>query len=230
MRGRTLQAPALADAARPRARGGGPRAGRRRARRCSSRAASRAELAFLRDAARAAYAAAERMQALAARASPVDYPDHALARGARARRAPDRRRFRRAPVPGRRSAASTRTRARRRCTPRCSSSSRARWPPSSRPRRQRRGRARADAGLQRVRPARGRERLARHGPRRRRAGACWPAAACAAACTGRAPDLERLVDGDVPATTDFRSLYAGLERDWLGLEPSVSAPPLELVR
>jgi len=37
---------------------------------------------------------------------------------------------------------------------------------------------------------------------------------------GNAPDLTRLVDGDVPATTDFRALYTALERDWLGLRPS----------
>jgi len=37
---------------------------------------------------------------------------------------------------------------------------------------------------------------------------------------GSAPDLERLVDDDVPATTDFRALYTALERDWLGLRPS----------
>jgi uncharacterized protein (DUF1501 family) len=37
---------------------------------------------------------------------------------------------------------------------------------------------------------------------------------------GTAPDLGALVDGDVPATTDFRALYTTLERDWLGLTPS----------
>ena len=37
--------------------------------------------------------------------------------------------------------------------------------------------------------------------------------------TGTAPDVEALVDGDVPATTDFRRLYTTLERDWMGLRP-----------
>ncbi|MEQ1891492.1 MAG: hypothetical protein ABL998_03025, partial [Planctomycetota bacterium] len=37
---------------------------------------------------------------------------------------------------------------------------------------------------------------------------------------GKPPDLDALVDGDVPATTDFRALYTALERDWLGLAPS----------
>ena len=46
---------------------------------------------------------------------------------------------------------------------------------------------------------------------------------------GRAPDLTRLVEGDVPHSTDFRSLYTTLERDWMGLEPSSAFPSLELV-
>jgi uncharacterized protein (DUF1501 family) len=37
---------------------------------------------------------------------------------------------------------------------------------------------------------------------------------------GRAPNLARLVDGDVPVDVDFRSIYAALERDWLGLAAS----------
>lgn len=36
---------------------------------------------------------------------------------------------------------------------------------------------------------------------------------------GERPDLERLVQGDVPSTTDFRGIYSQLERDWMGLEP-----------
>ena len=35
---------------------------------------------------------------------------------------------------------------------------------------------------------------------------------------GQRPDLDRLVDGDVPSTTDFRGLYRQLEEDWMGLE------------
>ena len=40
---------------------------------------------------------------------------------------------------------------------------------------------------------------------------------------GEAPDLGRLVDGDVPATTDLRSLYRGLEEGWMRLRPSSTA-------
>ncbi len=34
---------------------------------------------------------------------------------------------------------------------------------------------------------------------------------------GKAPDLDALVDGDVPATQDFRGVYAALENDWMGV-------------
>jgi uncharacterized protein (DUF1501 family) len=37
---------------------------------------------------------------------------------------------------------------------------------------------------------------------------------------GTPPDLERLVDGDVPATTDLRGVIGALEHDWLGQPPS----------
>jgi len=47
---------------------------------------------------------------------------------------------------------------------------------------------------------------------------------------GTPPDLARLVDGDVPVTTDFRSIYAGLERGWMEMPPSASdVEPLDLV-
>jgi uncharacterized protein (DUF1501 family) len=49
-----------------------------------------------------------------------------------------------------------------------------------------------------------------------------------AGCLGTAPDLERLDDGDVPWSTDFRALYAGLERDWFGLAPTLEEPPFPL--
>ncbi|MCC6407066.1 MAG: DUF1501 domain-containing protein [Planctomycetes bacterium] len=45
---------------------------------------------------------------------------------------------------------------------------------------------------------------------------------------GTPPDLEALVEGDVPFTTDFRALYAALERDWLGVKPSTKTKPLTL--
>ncbi len=49
-----------------------------------------------------------------------------------------------------------------------------------------------------------------------------------AGLAGTPPDLGRLVDGDVPSTTDFRSIYTALERDWMGLAASTSlaAAPL----
>ncbi len=46
---------------------------------------------------------------------------------------------------------------------------------------------------------------------------------------GRAPDLARLEEGDVPFSTDFRSVYTTLERDWLGLEPSTSHAALDVL-
>ena len=45
---------------------------------------------------------------------------------------------------------------------------------------------------------------------------------------GSAPDLEALEEGDVPHRIDFRSIYAGLERDWMGVAPSSEIEPLEL--
>lgn len=45
---------------------------------------------------------------------------------------------------------------------------------------------------------------------------------------GTPPDLERLVDGDVPFTTDFRGLYSTLESDWLGVERSTDVAPVPL--
>ncbi|MEM6569503.1 MAG: DUF1501 domain-containing protein [Planctomycetota bacterium] len=36
---------------------------------------------------------------------------------------------------------------------------------------------------------------------------------------GERPDLGRLVEGDIPSTTDFRGLYRQLEVDWMDLRP-----------
>lgn len=47
---------------------------------------------------------------------------------------------------------------------------------------------------------------------------------------GRGPDLANLSQGDVPFTTDFRSIYACLEKDWMGLAASSDVPPLALVQ
>ncbi len=46
---------------------------------------------------------------------------------------------------------------------------------------------------------------------------------------GTAPDLQRLENGDVPPTTDFRSVYAALERDWMRLNSATNAASLELI-
>ena len=46
---------------------------------------------------------------------------------------------------------------------------------------------------------------------------------------GTPPDLERLDAGDVRHTTDFRSIYTMLERDWLGLTPSTEVEALDLL-
>jgi len=42
---------------------------------------------------------------------------------------------------------------------------------------------------------------------------------------GTPPDLTNLNEGDIPYTTDFRSIYTTLEKDWLGLEASTSISP-----
>lgn len=39
---------------------------------------------------------------------------------------------------------------------------------------------------------------------------------------GTPPDLTHLDEGDIPFTTDFRSIYTALEQDWLGLKASTS--------
>ncbi len=44
--------------------------------------------------------------------------------------------------------------------------------------------------------------------------------AVAAGAHGTPPDLQNLVDGDVPATMDFRAVHRRLEADWMGLEPA----------
>jgi uncharacterized protein (DUF1501 family) len=46
---------------------------------------------------------------------------------------------------------------------------------------------------------------------------------------GTPPDLDALVDGDVPGTTDFRSVYTLLERDWMGEAPSSDVEALPLL-
>ena len=43
---------------------------------------------------------------------------------------------------------------------------------------------------------------------------------------GGVPDLSALETGDVPYSVDFRSVYAALERDWLGLRAGTEVEPL----
>ncbi|HEX6884534.1 MAG TPA: DUF1501 domain-containing protein [Planctomycetota bacterium] len=45
---------------------------------------------------------------------------------------------------------------------------------------------------------------------------------------GTPPDLNGLVDGDVPFTTDFRALYSAIEQDWMGLERTLPVAPFPL--
>ena len=50
---------------------------------------------------------------------------------------------------------------------------------------------------------------------------------------GQSPRLGALVDGDVPSTVDFRSLYSAILRDWLNVPPAAvvgPAPVLGLLR
>ena len=43
---------------------------------------------------------------------------------------------------------------------------------------------------------------------------------------GGVPDFSALETGDVPYSVDFRSVYAALERDWLGLRAGTEVEPL----
>jgi uncharacterized protein (DUF1501 family) len=47
---------------------------------------------------------------------------------------------------------------------------------------------------------------------------------------GMPPDLGALADGDLPARIDFRSLYAGVLQDWLGLQSSPVLGPVTPLR
>ena len=46
---------------------------------------------------------------------------------------------------------------------------------------------------------------------------------------GTPPQLNGLVDGDIPSTTDFRRVYSALERDWMGQRPSTAVSSLGFV-
>lgn len=46
---------------------------------------------------------------------------------------------------------------------------------------------------------------------------------------GTPPDLERLVDGDVPATTDLRGMIGALEHEWMGQAPSSDRPRIDVL-
>ena len=47
---------------------------------------------------------------------------------------------------------------------------------------------------------------------------------------GTPPDLDRLVEGDVPPTTDFRGIYTMLEREWMGLRASTGVAAEDWLR
>jgi uncharacterized protein (DUF1501 family) len=46
---------------------------------------------------------------------------------------------------------------------------------------------------------------------------------------GKAPDLELLERGDLPFSTDFRSIYADLQSRWLGVQPIPGVPSLQVI-
>ena len=48
---------------------------------------------------------------------------------------------------------------------------------------------------------------------------------------GTPPNLRQLEQGDVPYSTDFRAIYAAVERDWMGVPSSLTVSPLpDLIR
>ena len=46
---------------------------------------------------------------------------------------------------------------------------------------------------------------------------------------GTPPDLEKLEEGDIPFSTDFRAIYSTLESDWMQLATSTQFAPLKLL-
>ena len=46
---------------------------------------------------------------------------------------------------------------------------------------------------------------------------------------GQAARLDALVDGDVPSTIDFRSVYSAILRDWLGVPPAAVMGPVPVL-
>ena len=46
---------------------------------------------------------------------------------------------------------------------------------------------------------------------------------------GSPPDLGQLVDGDIPGSLDFRALYSAMERDWMGLKTSSRIKPAQVL-
>jgi uncharacterized protein (DUF1501 family) len=44
---------------------------------------------------------------------------------------------------------------------------------------------------------------------------------------GTPPDLGNLAQGDIPYSTDFRSIYSTLEQRWMGLRTSTDVAPME---
>jgi uncharacterized protein (DUF1501 family) len=46
---------------------------------------------------------------------------------------------------------------------------------------------------------------------------------------GQSPRLSALVEGDVPSTIDYRSLYSAILRDWLGIQPTPVVGPVPVL-
>jgi uncharacterized protein (DUF1501 family) len=175
------------------------------------------ELGFLRDAARASFRAAERMAALASQPSKVDYPGSALARHLRLVARLISGGFGARIFQTEHSGYDTHSRQ------------------ANVQRQLLEELATALAAFQRDLEANGvahdvmtmvfsefGRRAEENGSRGTDHGAGGPlfllGAGVAAGWHGRTADLARdLVDGDVPSTTDFRAVYACLERDWMGL-------------
>lgn len=190
-----------------------------------SEPASREELAFLREAARTSYATAERMQGLASRADSVAYPTHELARKLR--------------LVARLLGGGFGTRVY--YVTHDGYDTHARQAP-------------AHAALlselsgalhafQRDLAAMGRDRevlvlvfsefgrrVEENGSRGTDHGAGAPVFLVGSGVRGGmhgvAPDLSRLVDGDLRVDVDFRSIYAAIERHWFGVESHHGVAPM----
>ncbi|MFN0242651.1 MAG: DUF1501 domain-containing protein [Planctomycetota bacterium] len=187
------------------------------------------DLGFLRDAARSAYGAAERMRELAARAPKVEYPDHELARklafAARLIAGGFETRILSLTLGGFDTHA-RQAEIHQALLAQLSSSLSAFY-------RDLAAEGIAERALVLVFSEFGR-RAAENGSFGTDHGTSAPVLLLGGRVNGGlhgpAPDLEQLEDGDVPFAIDFRAIYAAIERDWMGLAPSSALAPLSIVR